>query len=148
MYLNLSNSILNYKCVFFMIQDMSQVDVVKNHFEVSDSNHDGQLDSREWLGYMRENLHSLKRDKKSRILRQEFFFYKETSYRHSLFMSSEMIFWDIILGWLPGSLHILVTSFFVFWLFRTRTTTQCARTDLNKRFFHKPMTTTGWKYTP
>ena len=88
MYLNLSNSILNYKCiffrvlnVFFLIQDMSEVDVVKNHFEVSDSNHDGQLDSREWLGYMRENLHSLKRDKKSRILRQEFFFYKETSYR-------------------------------------------------------------------
>ena len=74
MYLNLSNSILNYKCVFFLIQDMSEVDVVKNHFEVSDSNHDGQLDSREWLGYMHENLHSLKRDKKSRILRQELFF--------------------------------------------------------------------------
>ena len=74
MYLNLSNSILNYKCVFFLIQDMSEVDVVKNHFKVSDSNHDGQLDSREWLGYMHENLHSLKRDKKSRILRQDFFF--------------------------------------------------------------------------
>ena len=73
MNLNLSNSILNYKCVFFLIQNMSEVDVVKNHFEVSDSNHDGQLDSREWLGYIRENLHSLKRDKKSRILRQNFF---------------------------------------------------------------------------
>ena len=53
-----------------MIQDMSEVDVVKKHFEVSDSNHDGQLDSREWLGYMHEKLHSLKRDKKTRILRQ------------------------------------------------------------------------------
>ena len=73
----------NFLSVFFLIQDMSEVDVVKNHFEVSDSNHDGQLDSREWLGYMRENLHSLKRDKKSRILRQEFFFFKETLYRHS-----------------------------------------------------------------
>ena len=26
--------------------------------------------------------------------------------------------------------------------------TQCARTDLNKRFLPKPMTTTGWKGTP
>ena len=25
---------------------------------------------------------------------------------------------------------------------------QCARTDLNKRFLPKPMTTTGWKVTP
>ena len=52
-----------------MIQDMSEADVVKKHFEVSDSNHDGQLDSREWLGYMHQRLHTLKRDKKSRILR-------------------------------------------------------------------------------
>jgi len=51
-------------------QDMSEVDVVKKHFEVSDSNHDGQLDSREWLGYMHQRLHTLKRDKKSRILRK------------------------------------------------------------------------------
>jgi len=51
-------------------QDMSEADVVKKHFEVSDSNHDGQLDSREWLGYMHQRLHTLKRDKKSRILRK------------------------------------------------------------------------------
>jgi hypothetical protein len=63
------------KIFFLLIQGMSEANVVKNHFEVSDSNHDGQLDSREWLGYMHENLHSLKRDKKSRILRQEFFFF-------------------------------------------------------------------------
>ena len=50
---------------------MSEVDMVKKDFEVSDSNHDGQLDSREWLGYMHQRLHTLKRDKKSRILRQE-----------------------------------------------------------------------------
>ena len=43
MYLNLSNSILNYKCVFFLIQDMSEVDVVKNHFEVSASNTVGKI---------------------------------------------------------------------------------------------------------
>ena len=30
------------------------------------------------------------------------------------------------------------------WLVKT----QCARTDLNKRFLPKPMTTTGWKGTP
>ena len=53
---------------------MSEVDVVKKHFEVSDSNTDGQLDSREWLNYMHDKLHTLKRDKKSRILRQELFY--------------------------------------------------------------------------
>ena len=43
---------------------------VEKHFEMSDSNRDGQLDSREWMGYMREEVPSLKRDKKSRMLRQ------------------------------------------------------------------------------
>ena len=92
MYLNLSNSILNYKCVFFLIQDMSEVDVVKNHFKVSDSNHDGQLDSREWLGYMHENLHSLKRDKKSRILRQDFLFLFKQN-RGITFLNSNVAVW-------------------------------------------------------
>ena len=69
---------------------MSEVDVVKNHFEVSDSNHDGQLDSREWLGYMRENLHSLKRDKKSRILRQELFFLLFKQNRGITFLNSNV----------------------------------------------------------
>ena len=43
--------------------------MVEKHFELSDSNRDGQLDSREWLGYMREEDHHLKRDKATRSLR-------------------------------------------------------------------------------
>ena len=34
------------------------------------------------------------------------------------------------------------------WNEKSSDKTQCARTDLNKRFLHKPMTTTGWKETP
>ena len=48
---------------------MSEASVVEKHFELSDSNRDGQLDSREWLGYMREEDHHLKRDKATRSLR-------------------------------------------------------------------------------
>ena len=48
---------------------MSEDAVVQKHFELSDSNRDGQLDSREWLGYMREEDHHLKRDKATRSLR-------------------------------------------------------------------------------
>lgn len=49
---------------------MTEAMAVEKHFEMSDSNRDGQLDSREWMGYMREEVPSLKRDKKSRMLRQ------------------------------------------------------------------------------
>jgi len=49
---------------------MSEASVVEKHFELSDSNRDGQLDSREWLGYMREEDHHLKRDKATRSLRK------------------------------------------------------------------------------
>ena len=48
---------------------MTDGGVVEKHFEISDSNRDGQLDSREWLGYMHGEVHNLKRDKNSRILR-------------------------------------------------------------------------------
>lgn len=51
-------------------QGMKESDAVKRHFEASDSNRDGQLDSREWMGYMRQEVPSLKRDKKSRMLRK------------------------------------------------------------------------------
>jgi len=50
--------------------EMTDGGVVEKHFEISDSNRDGQLDSREWLGYMHGEVHNLKRDKNSRILRK------------------------------------------------------------------------------
>ena len=42
------------------------------------------------------------------------------------------------------------TDFFKFYVysFWQISMPQCARTDLNKRFLPKPMTTTGWKGTP
>ena len=39
-------------------------------------------------------------------------------------------------------------SRFITNIFKIFASTQCARTDLNKRFLPKPMTTTGWKGTP
>jgi len=51
-------------------QGMTEEAVVKKHFAMSDSNRDNQLDSREWIGYMREEVPTYKRDKKSRMLRK------------------------------------------------------------------------------
>ena len=55
----------------FSLQDMTDKDVVGNHFDRADSNQDGELDSREWLGYLRQKDQNLKRDKSTRLQRYE-----------------------------------------------------------------------------
>ena len=50
---------------------MTDKDVVGNHFDRADSNQDGELDSREWLGYLRQKDQNLKRDKSTRLQRYE-----------------------------------------------------------------------------
>jgi len=51
-------------------KDMTDKDVVGNHFDRADSNQDGELDSREWLGYLRQKDQNLKRDKSTRLQRK------------------------------------------------------------------------------
>ena len=48
---------------------MTDREVVEHHFDRSDSNQDGELDSREWLGYLRQKDQHLKRDKSTRLQR-------------------------------------------------------------------------------
>lgn len=49
---------------------MTDREVVEHHFDRSDSNQDGELDSREWLGYLRQEDPHLKRDRSTRMLRK------------------------------------------------------------------------------
>ena len=70
------------------LQGMSEDAVVQKHFELSDSNRDGQLDSREWLGYMREEDHHLKRDKATRSLRYILY----TTVNHSVGKSNKIVY--------------------------------------------------------
>ena len=48
---------------------MTDQEIVAHHFDHSDSNQDGELDSREWLGYLRQEDPNLKRDRSTRMLR-------------------------------------------------------------------------------
>jgi len=49
---------------------MTDQEIVAHHFDHSDSNQDGELDSREWLGYLRQEDPNLKRDRSTRMLRK------------------------------------------------------------------------------
>ena len=53
----------------FSLQGMTDQEIVAHHFDHSDSNQDGELDSREWLGYLRQEDPNLKRDRSTRMLR-------------------------------------------------------------------------------
>jgi hypothetical protein len=55
--------------LFDHAQGMTYEEVVENHFDLSDINNDGQIDSREWIKYLADRDHHPKRDKATRHLR-------------------------------------------------------------------------------